>query len=139
MPVVATAPQCCFSMVFRKPMPCGTQNYTFRNMAADQSALMASLGFDHYDLVGHNRRAHSPPPDTGHSSSRANLTVMDIVPTHTLLSNLSRHVAHVYYHWFFLAQTAPFPENMILADPDTYFQATLLGWGSAELSGPLGS
>ncbi len=61
------------------------------------------------------------------------LTVMDIVPTHLLLNDLSREVAAAYYHWFFLAQPYPFPERMIVADPDSYFERCLLGWGAATL------
>ena len=59
---------------------------------------------------------------------------MDIVPTHTLLSDLKPEVAHAYYHWFFLAQPEPFPETLIGYDPDAYFQSCLLGWGGAQLS-----
>ncbi|MGC3937020.1 alpha/beta fold hydrolase [Roseobacter sp. EG26] len=59
---------------------------------------------------------------------------MDIVPTHLLLDQLTRQVATAYYHWFFLAQPALFPENMIAKDPDTYFESCLLGWGAAKLS-----
>lgn len=113
----------------------GTKNYTFRNMAADPAALMARLGFDSYHAVGHDRggrTAHRLALD--HPQAVETLTVMDIVPTHLLLSDLSRHVARAYYHWFFLAQPSPFPETLIAPDPDTYFQSCLLGWGAAKLS-----
>jgi haloacetate dehalogenase len=63
----------------------------------------------------------------------ATLALMDIVPTHLLLSELSKEVATAYYHWFFLAQPAPFPERMIGADPDYFFESCLLGWGAAKL------
>lgn len=59
---------------------------------------------------------------------------MDIVPTHLLLDDLSKEVARAYYHWFFLAQPSPFPENMILSDPDVFFQNCLTGWGSTDLA-----
>ena len=38
------------------------------------------------------------------------ITLMDIVPTKLLLSELTTQVAHSYYHWLFLAQRSPFPE-----------------------------
>ena len=64
----------------------------------------------------------------------ARLCVMDIVPTEHLLSTLTHAVARAYYHWFFLAQPAPFPETLIGHDPDFYFERCLLGFGKAQLS-----
>jgi haloacetate dehalogenase len=115
--------------------PEGTEAYSFRHMARDQLELMRHLGHPQFHLVGHDRggrvahRLTLDAPDAVKS-----LTVMDIVPTHHLLARLTRQVAASYYHWFFLAQPAPFPETMIAHDPDTYFESCLLGWGSAELS-----
>jgi haloacetate dehalogenase len=115
--------------------PPGAEPYRFRHMAADQRALMQHLGHARFHLVGHDRggrtahRLALDAPDAVRS-----LTVMDIVPTHLLLDQLTRGVAQAYYHWFFLAQPAPFPETMIGHDPDAYFESCLLGWGSARLS-----
>ena len=115
--------------------PQGTEKYTFRHMAADQAALMRHLGFDRFHLVGHDRggrTAHRLALD--HEDAVQSLTVMDIVPTHLLLADLSRQVAQAYYHWFFLAQPAPFPETMISHDPDHYYESCLMAWGSTPLS-----
>lgn len=115
--------------------PKGTAPYTFRHMAEDQRALMALLGFQRFHLVGHDRggrTAHRLTLDA--PDAVTSLTVMDIVPTHHLLDQLTRHVARAYYHWFFLAQPHPFPETMIGHDPDAYFESCLTGWGSAQLS-----
>lgn len=115
--------------------PEGTEAYSFRHMAADQRALMAHLGFERFHLVGHDRggrTAHRLALDA--PDAVASLTVMDIVPTHLLLNDLTRAVAQAYYHWFFLAQPHPFPETMIGHDPDTYFESCLTGWGSASLA-----
>jgi len=115
--------------------PEGTAPYSFRHMAADQRALMAHLGFARFHLVGHDRggrtahRLALDAPDAVQS-----LTVMDIVPTHLLLDALTRSVAQAYYHWFFLAQPAPFPETMIGHNADAYFESCLTGWGSASLA-----
>lgn len=114
--------------------PTGTAAYSFREMGADQHALMHVLGFQQYHLVGHDRgarTAHRMALD--YADAVNSLTVMDIVPTHFLLNDLSRHVAKAYYHWFFLAQPAPFPETMILNDPDIFFERCLLGFGKATL------
>lgn len=115
--------------------PTGPQAGTFRAMAADQHALMVSLGFAQYHLAGHDRgarTAHRLALD--HPDALLSLTLMDIIPTHHLLSTLSAQVATAYYHWFFLAQSAPFPETLIAADPDAYFQSCLTGWGGGGLA-----
>lgn len=114
--------------------PPGTKAYSFRAMAEDQVALMAHLGHEKFHVVGHDRGgrvAHRMVLD--HTEAVQSLTVMDIVPTHHLLGALSKEVATAYYHWFFLAQPYPFPENMIAHDPDAYFESCLLGWGAAKL------
>lgn len=115
--------------------PEGTEAYTFRHMAADQTALLQKLGHAQCHVVGHDRGgrvAHRLALDMPEIVS--SLTVMDIVPTHLLLDQLTKEVATAYYHWFFLAQPSPFPETMIGHDPDTYFESCLLGWGAAKLS-----
>lgn len=114
--------------------PEGTENYSFRQMAADQSALMALLGHDKFHVVGHDRGgrvAHRLSLDA--PNVVMSLTLMDIVPTHLLLNEVTKEVAAAYYHWFFLAQPYPFPETMIGHDPDAYFESCLLGWGAAQL------
>lgn len=115
--------------------PPGTAPYSFREMAADPLALMRDLGFDRFHLVGHDRggrTAHRMALDA--PDAVQSLTVMDIVPTHLILNELSREVARDYYHWFFLAQPNPLPETMIAHDPDAYFETALTGWGASKLS-----
>ena len=110
-------------------------NYSFRAMAEDQRRLMAALGFSSFRLVGHDRGArvaHRLALDAPEAVER--LVLMDIVPTHYLLSNWSLPIARAYPHWTFLGLPAPVPERMIGADPDFYYEATLLGLGSAVLS-----
>ncbi|MGH1356765.1 MAG: alpha/beta fold hydrolase [Thalassovita sp.] len=114
--------------------PASVAACSFRDMAADQVALMQALGFAKFHAVGHDRGArtvHRMALD--HPEVVLSMTVMDIVPTYLLLDQLSRQVAKAYYHWFFLAQPEPFPETMIGADPDRYFESCLLGWGASEL------
>lgn len=115
-----------------KPRDVGA--YSFRAMGADVLGLMTHLGFDRFHLVGHDRGGRTAHRIALDASGRIQtLTVMDIIPTHLLLTQLSYPVAKAYYHWFFLAQPEPFPETMIAADPDHYFESCLLGWGAAKL------
>lgn len=108
-------------------------NYSFRSMAADLVALMHTLGHDRFHLVGHDRGARTAYRlALDHPDAVASLTLMDIVPTAVLLTDLRKEVAQSYWHWFFLAQPAPFPEQMIQKDPDYFFQTCLFGWGAAS-------
>lgn len=109
-------------------------NHSFRAMGRDMAALMAALGADRFHLVGHDRGgrvAHRMVLD--HPSRVASVTLMDILPTRHLLENFDLALGRAYWHWTFLAQPEPFPERMIAADPDAFFQTCLLGWGAARL------
>lgn len=115
--------------------PAGMDNYSFRAMGADLFALMDHLGHERFAIAAHDRGArvaHRMALDTPDRLTR--LCLMDIIPTHTLLGELRMDVAQAYYHWFFLAQPAPFPETLIGHDPDAYFESCLLGWGGAQLT-----
>ena len=115
--------------------PRGVDNYSFREMGKDQIALMRYFGFDDFHLVGHDRGgrvAHRIALDF--TENVKSLTLMDIVPTHLLLDELTKEVARAYYHWLFLAQPYPFPETLISSNPEYFYESCLLGWGSAKLS-----
>ena len=114
--------------------PEGVANYSFREMAADQVALMRELGHDRFHVVGHDRgarTAHRMALDS--PQAVASLTLMDIIPTLHLLETLTPQVARAYYHWFFLSQPAPLPETIIAHDPDHYFESLLAGLDPAGL------
>ncbi|GID06868.1 hypothetical protein TMM008_40700 [Pseudomonas sp. 008] len=102
-------------------------------MAKDQIALMRALGHEQFHLVGHDRGARTAYRlALDYPNAVVSLTLMDIVPTAVLLTDLRKEVAQSYWHWFFLAQPAPFPEQMIHKDPDYFFQTCLFGWGAAS-------
>ncbi|MEM6375582.1 MAG: alpha/beta hydrolase [Pseudomonadota bacterium] len=108
--------------------------YSFREMARDQVALLDHLGLKTCAVAGHDRGgrvAHRLLLDHAERITRA--SVMDIIPTHTLLNALTPDVAATYYHWFFLAQPEPLPEKLIGSDPDGYYATCLAGWGKAGL------
>lgn len=96
-------------------------------MAADQIGLMRALGHGRFHLVGHDRgarAAHRLALD--HPAAVVSVTLMDIVPTAVLLTDLRKEVAQSYWHWFFLAQPAPFPEGMIEASPISFMKPASL-------------
>jgi haloacetate dehalogenase len=110
-------------------------NYSFRAMAADQLGLMRSLGFERFHMVGHDRGGRTGHRMTlDHPDAVETLTVMDIVPTYAMFMETNRKVAGAYWHWYFLSQPAPFPERMIGADPDFFYETCLVGWGAARLA-----
>ena len=105
--------------------------YAFRAMAADQVALMETLGFSRFSVVGHDRGArvtHRMALD--HPDRVERLALLDILPTAYVFEHVDRRVATANYHWFFLSQPADLPERLVGGDP-LYFLHRLLGsWGS---------
>ncbi len=109
--------------------------YTFRDMANDAAAMMTQLGHEAFHLVTHDRGSrvgHRFALD--HGDRLLSLTLMDIIPTVDVWDNMDAELAHAYWHWPFLAQPAPFPEDRITADPDGHFHYCLESWGKAKLS-----
>jgi haloacetate dehalogenase len=97
--------------------------YSKRAMAQDQVEVMRALGFDRFLVVGHDRGArvaHRMALD--HAQAVQKVVVLDIVPTRTMYSRVSRDFAKSYYHWFFLLRPEPIPETMIGANPRFYLE-----------------
>jgi pimeloyl-ACP methyl ester carboxylesterase len=81
--------------------------YSKRSMAADQHAVMQSLGHQTFSLLGHDRGgrvSHRLAIDFPESVER--LMVLDISPTLTMYENTSMEFAKGYWHWFFLIQSS---------------------------------
>ncbi len=96
--------------------------YSKRAMARDQVELMRQLGFDRFSVAGHDRGgrcAYRLALD--HPERVVKLAVLDIVPTAEMWRRVDMEFGLVDWHWFFLAQSAPFPEEVIGADPDRYY------------------
>jgi haloacetate dehalogenase len=109
-------------------------NYSFRAMALDQVELMRSLGFERFDVIGHDRggrTGHRMALD--HPERVRSLSVLDIVPTYAMFMETNRHVAGAYWHWYFLSLPEPFPERLIASDPDYFYGTCLAGWGATRL------
>jgi haloacetate dehalogenase len=100
--------------------------YTFRAMANDNVEVMRSLGFPTFAVAGHDRGARAAfRMALDHPDVARRLAVLDIVPTHHLLTNISLGWGLESYHWFFLAQKEPYPERLICADLDYYIRYKL--------------
>ena len=94
-------------------------NYSKRAMALDQVEVMEQLGFAQFSMIGHDRGAR-----VGHRlaldypDKLTKLVMMDICPTHYMYKTTDRQFAFAYFHWFFLALPAPFPETLIETNVD---------------------
>ena len=100
----------------------GHESYGKRAMAEDCTALMARLGFDAFDVAGHDRGgrvAHRMALD--HPEVVRRLTVLDVIPTGEVWARADARFALGYWHWAFLAQPHPVPERLIEPDPDFFF------------------
>jgi len=89
-------------------------NYSKRAMAQDQVEVMASLGFQKFSLVGHDRGgrvAHRMALD--HPDRVTKLAILDIVPTYKVLHSVTNELATANFHWWFLIQKSPMPETLI--------------------------
>jgi haloacetate dehalogenase len=96
--------------------------YSKRALARDMVALMAALGFERFALAGHDRGgrvAYRLALD--HPERVERLAVLDIVPTSEMWQRADKDFGLVDWHWFFLAQPAPFPERVIGANPDAFY------------------
>ena len=119
-----------------KPAPdVAGEVYAKRSMARDQAGLMRQLGFERFQLVGHDRGArvsHRLALDYPNAVTR--LAVLDIVPTRHVLNHVTRTMATAYFHWFFLPVGNGVPEHLIGADPGFWIRSifrSLLGAGTS--------
>lgn len=108
--------------------------YSKRAMAQDMVEVMAALGHDRFAIGAHDRGArvaHRLALD--HAGRVTRLATLDIAPTREMYAHTTDAFARAYWHWFFLILPEPFPEDMIGADPETYWLRKC-GSGSAGLS-----
>lgn len=101
-------------------------NYAFRTMAQDQVEVMARLGFETFCVAGHDRGArvgHRMALD--HPERVRRLASLDIVPTHWVLTHVTREWARASYHWFFMAQPFDFPERLLAGREEYYIRTKL--------------
>jgi haloacetate dehalogenase len=100
--------------------------YSFRAMAQDQVEVMAALGFDRFFAAGHDRGArvlHRMCLDRPDKVLRA--AILDIIPQHHLLNNVTRSWGTFSWHWFFNIQPYDLPERLMGADPDYFIKKKL--------------
>ena len=96
-------------------------NYAKRAMAQDMVEVMASLGFERFHLVGHDRGArvaHRLAID--HADRVHTLSVLDISPTLKMFESCDMTLARAYYHWYLMLQPPPLPEQLLAGKVPLY-------------------
>ena len=103
--------------------------YSKRTMAADVVQLMTGLGFETFHVLGHDRGARvSYRLALDHPERVNKLGIIEVIPTGDMWERFDAGMAVKAYHWSFLAQPHPLPEQLIEGDPGFYLQWTLRSW-----------
>jgi haloacetate dehalogenase len=106
--------------------------FTKRAMAQAMIEVMEKLGHARFALAGHDRGARvGYRLALDHPGRLSRLAVLDILPTLDYWAKMDRAFALRVYHWAFLAQPEPLPENLITPNSDDYFLHTLRSWTKA--------
>lgn len=101
-------------------------NYSKRAMAQDMVEVMRHLGYESFQVAGHDRGArvtHRMLLDHGPRVTKA--AVLDMVPTYEMYATTDKEFATAFYHWFFLIQPAELPERLVAAQPEYFLRSTL--------------
>jgi haloacetate dehalogenase len=95
--------------------------YSKSTMAKHIATVMERLNYTKYFVCGHDRGgrvAHKLCVDYPEHVSRVML--LDIVPTLAMYKAMDQEAGTAYWHWFFLIQPPPFPERLILGNPELF-------------------
>jgi haloacetate dehalogenase len=111
-------------------------SYSKRAMAEDVIDIADQLGLATFQLCGHDRGGRAGYRlALDHPARIEKLALLDIVPTYDMWHCLTRDLAMKIFHWPFLAQPAPWPEEIIGRAPVEWLEHKLGLWGgSGDLS-----
>jgi haloacetate dehalogenase len=105
-------------------------SYSKRAMAQDIIDIADQLGLATFQLCGHDRGgrvAYRLALD--HPGRVERLALLDIVPTWDMWHRMTRDLAVRTFHWAFLAQPAPWPEQLIGHAPIEWLEHKIALWG----------
>lgn len=93
-----------------------------RAMADDLCAVMTTLGHERFAILAHDRGARvAHRLGLDHPGRVSEMMILDIAPTREMYRDARSPFAQSYWHWYWLTQTAPMPEEMIGQDPDRFW------------------
>ncbi|OYO24964.1 alpha/beta hydrolase [Enemella dayhoffiae] len=111
----------------KPPSTADHASYSFREMARDAVELMRGFGFDRFAIASHDRGSRvTARLVADHPEVVTSAVLMDIAPTVDMYAGTTREFAEAYWHWFFLIQPSPLPEELVNANPHAYV-ARLMG------------
>jgi haloacetate dehalogenase len=111
----------------------GKALYSKRAMGEDIVAVMQSLGHVRFGVIGHDRGARvGYRLALDHPGRVERLALLDILPTLAMWEGMNAGRAMQVYHWTFLAQPEPVPENLIKGDPLGWLDRTIASWTRAK-------
>lgn len=111
----------------------GKTLYSKRAMGEDVVAAMDALGHLRFGVVGHDRGARvAYRLALDHPGRVERLALLDIMPTLSMWEGMNAVRALQVYHWTFMAQPEPMPENLIKADPSGWLDHTIGSWTRAQ-------
>jgi haloacetate dehalogenase len=107
------------------------EGYTKREMAFELATLMGELGHERFAVVGHDRGgrvAYRLALDHADRVERA--AFLNVIPTVDQFERMGAGPSLGYWTWFLLAQPAPFPERILLADPASVLDHVFATWAT---------
>ena len=107
------------------------EGYTKREMAAELVELMRGLGHERFAVVGHDRGARvAYRLALDHPEHVRCAALLNVVPTIDQFERMGSGPSLGYWTWYLLAQPAPFPERVLLADPRAVLDHVFATWTS---------
>ena len=92
-------------------------------MAKDIVAIMKHLGHKKYFIGAHDRGARvAHRLGLDHPQYVNAMILLDIAPTREMYAGTTTEFARAYWHWFFLIQPKPLPEQIIGKDPEAFWK-----------------
>jgi haloacetate dehalogenase len=104
-------------------------------MALDMVRMMEAQGFSRFSVAGHDRGARvAYRMALDHTDRLEAVALLDVIPTGEALRRADVRFALAFWPWSLLAQLAPLPERLIMADPEIIVDHALGEWGSDRAS-----
>lgn len=106
----------------------GHVHHSKRAMGQDVLALMQSLGFGRFAILGHDRGARvGYRLALDHSAAVSCFSSLTVIPTDDMWKRAGMAFGLKAYHWFLFAQPHDLPERLLAADPLYFLHWTLRG------------
>ena len=103
-----------------------TPRWTKRRVGDALVALMETLGYRRFAVVGHDRGARAGYRLVlDHPDSVTAFASLTVVPTLDAMASMDFRAATKAFHWFLFAQKADLPERLLAAAPDAFINAAL--------------